>query len=663
MSDINPIKQAPVQGMTGLGGGPSSLLCVAPPLDSNVYVDDVFSTSVYTGSGGNRTITNGIDLAGEGGMVWSKVRNDGYSHALVDSARGASKVLRTERENPELTASDMVTAFNSNGYSLGSDANGYANYNNTKNYVSWTFRKAPGFFDVVTYTGTGSTQTIAHNLESVPGCIIVKARDSSENWSVYHRGSNTSSQEDYKLLLNTNDGRSDSQSAWNDTAPTSTQFTIGTDAEVNGNGITYVAYLFGHNAQSFGVDGDKPIIWCGNFSGNGSDDGPAPNFGFEPQWILWKRANGTANWAISDTTRGIIHDKYADPYLLPDVVNAEGTSASQGLQVTPTGFKVRGTSDFRNGSGDLYLYIAIRRPDGYVGRPATTGTDVFNQVTGVTGPPSFVTAFTADMGFYKGSMNAGTNWQLSNRITGTDVLQTDTSAAAGDGGTNMVWDHNNGYSKNNSSSQLSSVFKRHAGFDVVCWNGSSGNKTLNHSLGRTPEMIWAKARSESQSWLVYHKGLNGGTNPWSKYVTLDGTGAEANWAAWVQAPTSTQFSIISNWNASSQNYIAMLFASVDGISKVGSYTGNGSTSGPTVTLGFSPRFVLIKNREGTGNWVYPWSISGWPFGDRYMYLNSDAAENNTGQTVIDKTSTSFTITTTDSDFNTNGEGYIYYAHA
>jgi len=660
MSDIKPVKQAPVQGMTGLGGGPSSLLCVAPSLNP-VYLDEVFSLYAYAGNGSSQAINNGIDLSGEGGAVIMKSRTSadasgsgspaGYGWGVHDTVRGKTKNQQLQTYAVDVTYPDAVSSFNSNGFTLGDATYNYS----SQNFISYTFRKAKGFFDCFTYAGDDtSSRVLSHDLGSSPGMVwIKKISGSIGGWSTWHKEKGFGG----GLLMNSAGVGFASPIS----AVSSTTITLTANTE-NSSGINFLVYLFADDAAEFGDEIDQSIIKCGKYTGNGSTTGPTVNLGWEPQVLFCKNIDSTSDWAVNDTIRGIATGGQNDPVIWTNRSYAEDTT-HDALDLSATGFQLKTTDNDWNTNGDEYVYMAIRRSDGYVGKPATTGTDVFNQITGVTGPPSFVTAFTADMGFYKGNMNAGTNWQLSNRITGTDVLQTNTSAAASDGGTNMVWDHNNGYSKNNSSSQLSSVFKRHAGFDVVCWNGSSGNKTLNHSLGRTPEMIWAKARSESQSWLVYHKGLNGGTNPWSKYVTLDGTGAEANWAAWVQAPTSTQFSIISNWNASSQNYIAMLFASVDGISKVGSYTGNGSTSGPTVTLGFSPRFVLIKNREGTGNWVYPWSISGWPFGDRYMYLNSDAAENNTGQTVIDKTSTSFTITTTDSDFNTNGEGYIYYAHA
>jgi hypothetical protein len=135
------------------------------------YVEDVFSTYLYTGTGSTQTITNGIDLDGEGGLVWTKGRNAAQSHGLWDTDRGVTKYLVSENTNAQATYSGL-TAFNSNGFTLGS-GNEWNQSGNT--FASWTFRKAEKFFDVVTYTGDGAeTQTINHSLGSTPGFIVAK---------------------------------------------------------------------------------------------------------------------------------------------------------------------------------------------------------------------------------------------------------------------------------------------------------------------------------------------------------------------------------------------------------------------------------------------------------------------------------------------------------
>ena len=206
-------------------------------------ITDVFSTYLYDGNGSTQTITNNIDLANEGGLVWIKQRSSSESHTLVDTVRGAKYVIDSSLEDAQILNDDTLTGFNSNGFAIGDDHQ--TNENNTT-YVSWAFRKAPKFFDVVTYTGSGSAKTVAHSLGSAPGMIIIKNTGVADPWAVYHRANTAAPQTDY-LVLNESDATVDSAAWWNDTAPTSSVFTVGTDHSVNANGENYVAYLFAHN--------------------------------------------------------------------------------------------------------------------------------------------------------------------------------------------------------------------------------------------------------------------------------------------------------------------------------------------------------------------------------------------------------------------------------
>ena len=183
------------------------------------YVDDVFSTYLYKGNDSTITVNNGIDLSTEGGLVWTKTRNTSYNHFLFDTARGTQTALSTSLNNANFNETKGVTSFNTNGFTIGgSGGDGGFNASGT-NYNSWTFRKAPGFFDVVTWTGNSDTnQTISHSLKSRPGMIIAKRTDSSTtgDWVVYHRD-----HAGYLKLNSTNAAVSDS-GAW--TPVTSTSF-------------------------------------------------------------------------------------------------------------------------------------------------------------------------------------------------------------------------------------------------------------------------------------------------------------------------------------------------------------------------------------------------------------------------------------------------------
>merc|ERR1712072_744603 len=327
--------------------------------------------------------------------------------------------------------------------------------------------------------------------------------------------------------------------------------------------------------------------------------------------------------------------------------------------------KQKNNDDSTNDNG-THVYIAIRRSDGYVGKPQLA-TDVFAMDAGNSSStiPCFDSGFPVDFAFLK--LIGGTeNWYTHARLIKGKALFTDTTDAEGsDGGS--VFDSNVGYYKSVSSSYQAFMFKRHAGFDVVTYSGQSGAKTVPHSLGKNPEMMWVKNRTygDAHGWAVYHKGLNGGTNPEQYRIRLQGTNAEDdNVGAWQDtAPTSTHFTLGTDRmvNQSSFNYIAMLFASVDGISKVGYYTGNGNT-GQTITTGFAPRFVIIRRTNTTQYWTTLDTTRGWDgTNDVELYLNQAAV----GDTVSNNapTSNGFTLSADAANVNGSGDKYIYYAHA
>jgi len=257
-------------------------------------VEEVFSTYLYEGNGSTQTITNGIDLDGEGGLVWIKNRTQDDSHILTDTERGATEILASDTTAAEATDADTLTAFNSGGFAIGADAKVNTS---TEDYVSWTFRKAPKFFDVVTYTGNGTARTISHNLGSAPGCIIIKDLSAADNWYTFHRGDNTAKY----LKLNTNDSTTVDFTIWNNTAPTDSVFSIGASGNTNRSGRNYVAYLFAHNDGDgeFGEDADQDIIKCGSYSGSNQ----TIDLGFEPQFIIVKRTDASENWMMFDLYR------------------------------------------------------------------------------------------------------------------------------------------------------------------------------------------------------------------------------------------------------------------------------------------------------------------------------------------------------------------------
>jgi len=326
-----------------LAGAPS----VAP-----LYVTDVYSTTLYTGDSSTQSITNGLDLSGKGGLVWIRERNTAAAHCLFDTARGTGTVLSTNSSGGEVST-DAVTSFNNNGFTVKyPNTNDYYVNRSTKSNVSWSFRKAEKFFDVVAYSGNSvDDRAISHNLGSTPGCVII-ARRSGDDWFVYHRSLSSNN----GLRLNTAGSASSNTSTVKSVS--STTFTVGTDGMVNVSGSNYVAYLFAHDAGGFGSAGTDSIVYCSTYQGNGTDPGPTVTIGWQPQWLLVKRSSGgTGDWTLYDSVRNTSNPR--ENVFYPNTNQAEEVAST--VDFLSTGFQPRTSSARVNANGDNYVYIAIRK--------------------------------------------------------------------------------------------------------------------------------------------------------------------------------------------------------------------------------------------------------------------------------------------------------------
>ena len=627
-----------VQAAAGVGGG-------------GEYVEDVFSTYLYTGTGTARTITNGIDLAGEGGMVWIKCRGSAFDNEIMDTARGITKDLITNGNFGEFTNS-YVTSVNSSGFSVSSSA---TVNQNTNTYASWTFRKAPKFFDVVTYTGNGTSgRQIAHSLESVPGMIIVKRTDATRNWCVYHRSLGNTNQ----IILNST-AALESTALWNSTNPTSTNFTVNNDLDVNGSGATYVAYLFAHDAGGFGEEEDQNIISCGSYTGNGSATGPVVNLGWEPQWLLIK-STGVKDWVIYDTMRGLPLPSSNDEQLFANT--ADSTQFANRIRLTATGFEIASSNADSNSSGVNYIYIAIRR--GPMATPES-GTEVFATSFRYSGTPAYLANFPVDLAINSDRDTTPDSYFLD-RLRGGNFLASTTTAAESGYGYDPFTLSQNGYdtSGGDRTDLISWMFRRAPGFfDVVAYTGTGVAHTEAHNLGVVPELIIVKTRSTAENWIVYHSALTATSYRYLNSSSSSGTTI----IAWNNTePTATDFTVgvWNNVNGSGVTNIAYLFATLDGVSKVGSYTGTGADLNVDCGFATGARFILIRRTDADGDW-YVWdSLRGITAGnDPYLLLNSTAAEV-TNTDYIDPLASGFTVTSNaSSTVNVNTGTYIFLAIA
>jgi hypothetical protein len=315
----------------------------------------VFDTTLYTGTGAARSVT-GLNFSPD--FVWIKARSQAYSNTVFDIIRGATNYLYTDLANAEASGAQFLTAFNSDGFSLGSNA---AINQSSQTYAAWAWdagsstvtntagtitsqvrANASAGFSVVTYTGTGANATVGHGLNVAPSMVIVKRRDAAANWQVRH----TSITAANSIQLNLTNAAAAATTIWNSTAPSSTVFSIGTSADVNASAGTYVAYCFA------AVTGYSAF---GSYTGNGSADGPFVYLGFRPAFIMMKRTDTTGNWVMLDSKReGYNVDN--DP-LYANLTNTEGTDDL--VDITSNGFKLRSTNADCNASGGTYVYAAF----------------------------------------------------------------------------------------------------------------------------------------------------------------------------------------------------------------------------------------------------------------------------------------------------------------
>lgn len=627
------------------------------------YIEDVFSTYLYTGNGSTQTITNGIDLSTNGGLVWIKDRSQGtgYHHILQDTARGASWCLFSNLTSAQTQDSAGTNfAFNNNGFFIGSSN---VKINGSDNYASWTFRKQPKFFDVVTYTGNGTAgRTVSHNLGATPGVIIVKRTDGATNWRVYHRSLGATQ---YLDLDETNAAAS-ATTIWNDTAPTSTVFSVGTNSGVNASGGTYVAYLFAHDAGGFGLTGTDNVISCGSYTTNASGNATI-TLGYEPQWILMKNINTVSDWVLYDNMRGLTAPAGTSNRLFPNLSSAAADTTS-GLSATSTGFFVNAGG--ASGYSETSIYIAIRRG------PMKVPTDATKIFTPIAATPSSGAstsiAVTPDMFLFKGRnindpfwtedrlrffdlVNTSSAKQL--QVNSVNAEQTQLPLAYYIQNANMLW---GGYLDTNSS--IIYNFKRAPSvFDEVCYTGTGVARTVTHNLGVAPELLIVKMRSSAGNWRTY-AASQGNTKQAVVNATDQFDAAGVMWNS--TTPTASVFSLgnDSEVNGSGQTYVAYLFATCAGVSKVGSYTGTGSTQ--TISCGFTggARFVLIKRANSAGSWWVWDTARGMVSGnDKRLALNSQASEVNADW--VYTTTGGFQVVTNDAEVNASGGTYIFLAIA
>lgn len=646
------------------------------PTSATTYVDDVFSTYSYIGNGGAQTINNGINLAGYGGMVWIKQRSGAEAHRIFDTSRGPNKYMSSNTTTNQVDNPPFeLSAFYSNGFKVG-DATGAASgvNANAATYTSWTFRKAPKFFDVVTYTGDGtSNRIIPHTLGAAPGLVILKSTDVTGDWTVRCYGTESGSYYPASYYNSTLNGTGAFSSLSGLAQESMTSWTTGIKLDhrpansiiSNTLNAKYVLYIFGHDTSSTGM------IRTGSYIGNGSATGPIVDLGWEPQFIMIKIASSYGSWQILDNMRGIPTGS-SDATLQANASTAE--AAAEYVSLLPNGFQIMSTSSEVNTSTATYVYVAIRRPN----KPPSNGTQVFNIVarTGTGAAATVTTGVTTDLSIIRdrGSVSTGL---LFDRLRGAPLSLTTVSTAAEDSSntdTLTSFASNTGFALGASTTQnvnqsgvnyVNWAFKRAPGFmDIVCWVGDATyNRNVPHNLATVPELIFCKPRDRSENWMVFHKDHVG------YYLILNAVDLRAT--DWSTLTCTLSNLIVSttglsspNANSSTYKYIAYLFATLAGVSKVGSYTGNGTSLTVNCSFATGARFVMIKRTNAVGDW-YVWDSTRGIIGanDPHLSLNTTAAEVTTDDS-IDPDNTGFIVNqVAATNVNVTSATYIFLAIA
>ena len=306
---------------------------------------DFFRTKLYTGNGADgQAITYDESENMTPNFVWIKERNSTSAHKLIDSVRGANKAMSIDQTEAERTHQYLADFNDANGFTIGTTDGGTNQNNNT--FVSWNWKEIAGVFDIVGFTGNGSGRTISHSLGSVPKFMIVKDRNNVKNWGTYHVIIGAGKNAGY---LNNTVVPEANANFWNNTTPTASVFSVGSDNTYNGNGIPYIIYLFGNK---------QGVSKMGNYVGNGNVNGTFVYLGFKPAFLMIKCTNAARSWQIHNSKSSPFNTGNTNARLFANLVDAEATNSS--LDLLSNGFKTREGDDLNtNGGGNTYMYIAF----------------------------------------------------------------------------------------------------------------------------------------------------------------------------------------------------------------------------------------------------------------------------------------------------------------
>lgn len=651
---------------------------------SGLNVEEVFSTNVYEHYPGpaSEGIANDIDRYQDTGMMFmGRRRKIGVSTIICDTLRGEFKNYTIFQSPAEDTQATWIYGTRANGGMVLNSSYGPLVSGGDKAVV-WMFKQVPKFFDQFEYTGNGvNGRTLNHNLDDTPGMIVIKARTTTQSFITYVNTHPTQ-----ELILNGSAGAGSIGSS-KITNVSSTSFDVTNDVSVNDTGINYTCYLFANNNNTgnFGLTANQDIIKTGTYTGNGNPT--YVDVGFVPQWLLIKRTDGSGSWYVADMMRGFVRGIDNNPAQSPLIqLNNQNIESDVG-GVYPyygsngeKGFAFNDQSSDLNGTNSVsstLFYMAIRRPMAIPQSGADVFTTTWKGAAGLNEKPTYKTSYGSysgsplrmDLSIYRQvNVNSDAN-KIISRTLGEWQMETDNAQQQVQDAVNNAIDWQNGFGNSAPSSASTNlrtwVWEEAPKFFSIANYAGSGNtpQSIQHELGTAPEMMWVKDFvNGGQDWMVYHSAI--GNNNFCKLNEADAkqpTGSSQYWNN--TAPTSTTFTVGSSGlvNAATGRFVAYLFATLDGVSKVGTY--NGTQLATNIDCGFSSgaRLVLIKKISSTGNWYLFDSSRGITVNaDPYIVLNATTTQ--TTLDAIEPFNGGFALTT-DATLNASGSTYIFYAIA
>ncbi len=576
-------------GMTNESGQPY----VAWNWDMGADTPTGFGCVTYTGTGASQSIGG---MGFEPDLVWQKCRSHTNSHVLFDSVRGGINTLYPDTTGAEQSSADGFVKIDKDGFTVdGSGGGGNSNISG-RDYVSWgwdmgnttasntsgsitsTVMANPTYGQsIVSWTGTGANATVGHGLSSAPEFVILKNRDESQNWGVFHKDLNDGTNAgQYNLYLNVANGEASGEGFWNNTIPASDVFSVGSATQANGNADEMIAYCF-HSVSGYSS--------IGSYTGNASTTGPSVTTGFRPAFVIAKKETA-ASWFMYDNTRSPTNT--IETALMADNSGSESYVGTTGkIDFNDNGFQIKASNGDVNANGVKYRYIAFAggmdsisdyNTDGSIDSRVKANPTYGQSIVSYTGTGSATTVghgldSAPEMMIVKRRDTGSSNWWTYHKdntaAPATDALRLDGDNATTD---DNFWNDtvpsssviNLGtYGDVNASGGTFIAYAFHSVTGYSKFGGYSGSGSSGKVIttGFKPAFVMLKHSNAQDDWYIFDN-TRSPTNPVLAFIKPNSANAEGNIANGINF-TDTGFTILdtgSGRNASGGEYIYAAFA-------------------------------------------------------------------------------------------------------